>query len=77
MKIYDGGSDEDSQFGVFTGNTLPSPISSTRTQMFISYTNNGNGALGKKLSASFVFGKKVINFNYLWLSVIMYFFFDR
>ena len=76
MKIYDGGSDEDSQFGVFTGNTLPSPISSTRTQMFISYTNNGNGALEKKLSASFIFGKKIINFNFLWL-LVMYFFFDR
>ena len=76
MKIYDGGSDKDSQLGVFTGNTLPSPISSTRTQMFISYTNNGNGALGKKLSASFIFGKKIINFSFLWL-LVMYFFFDR
>ena len=76
MKIYDGGSDKDSQLGVFTGNTLPSPISSTRIQMFISYTNNGNGALGKKLSASFIFGKKIINFSFLWL-LVMYFFFDR
>ena len=76
MKIYDGGSDKDSQLGVFTGNTLPSPISSTGTQIFISYTNNGNGALEKKLSASFIFGKKIINFNFLWL-LVMYFFFDR
>ena len=58
MKIYDGGSDKDSQLGVFTGNTLPSPISSTRTQMFISYTNNEDGASGKGFSATLAFGKK-------------------
>jgi len=32
--------------------------------MFISYTNNGDGALGKGFSASFTFGKKVTNFSF-------------
>ena len=65
MKIYDGGSDKDLQLNAFTGNTCPSKTFSTGNQMFISYTNNGNGALEKKLSASFIFGKKIINFNFL------------
>ena len=64
MKIYDGGSDKYCcQLNVFTGNTLPSTISSYGNQMFISYTNNGDGAPGKGFSASFTFGKKVTNFS--------------
>ena len=63
MKIYDGGSDKDSQMNFFTGNTLPSTITSSGNQMFISYTNNGDGAPGKGFSASLTFGKKVINSN--------------
>ena len=31
--------------------------------MFISYTNNGDGAPGKGFSATFTFGKKVTKFN--------------
>ena len=61
MKIYDGGSGKDPQVNVFTGNILPSTISSSGNQMFISYTNNGDGAPGKGFSASFIFGKKVTN----------------
>ena len=64
MKIYDGGSDKDFLLNAFTGNTLPSTTLSTGNQMFISYTNNGNGAPGKGFSASFTFGKKVTNFNF-------------
>ena len=64
MKIYDGGSDKDSQINVFTGNTLPATITSTSNQMFISYTNNGDGAPGKGFSASFAFGKKVTDFSF-------------
>ena len=62
MKIYDGGSDKDSQINVFTGNTLPSTITSSGNQMFISYTNNGDGAPGKGFSASFTFGMEVKSF---------------
>ena len=63
MKIYNGGSNKDSQLNVFTGNALPSAKNSTQNQIFISYTNNGDGAPGKGFSASFTFGKKVINSN--------------
>ena len=62
MKIYDGGSEKDSQLNVFTGNALPFTTLSTGNQMFISYTNNGNGAFGKGFSATFTFGKKITNF---------------
>ena len=58
MKIYDGGSDKDTQLNVFTGNTLPSTTLSTGNQMFISYTNNEDGASGKGFSATLAFGKK-------------------
>ena len=57
LKIYDGGSDKDSQLNVFTGNTLPSTTFSTGNQMFISYTNNEGEAPGKGFSASLTFGK--------------------
>ena len=62
MKIYDGGCDKDFQLNVFTGNTLPSTTLSTGNQMFLSYTNNEDGAPGKGFFASFTFGKKVTNF---------------
>ena len=64
MKIYDGGSDKDSQLDVLTGNALPPVITSSGNQMFISYTNNGDGAPGKGFSASFIFGKKLTNYNF-------------
>ena len=52
------------QLNVFTGNTLPSTITSSENQMFISYTNNGDGAPGKGFSAAFTFGKKVTDFSF-------------
>ena len=56
------------QLNVFTGNdTLPSKISSTGNQMFIKYTDNGDGAPGKGFSASFTFGKKVTNLSFFQL----------
>ena len=64
MTIYDGGSDKDNQLNAFNGNTLPPTTLSTGNQLFISYTNNGNGAFGKGFSASFEFGKKVANFKF-------------
>ena len=64
MKIYDGGSDKDSLLNGFTGNTLPSVSISNGNQIFISYTNNGDGAPGKGFYASITFGKKVTNFNF-------------
>ena len=69
MKIHDGGSDEDSLLNVFSGNTLPPTTISTQNQMFISYTNNEDGAPGKGFSASFTFGKKVTNYNFFWLEI--------
>ena len=48
----------------FTGNILPSTITSSGNQMFISYTNNGDGAPGKGFSASYTSGKKIINFDF-------------
>ena len=68
MKIYDGGSDKDSQLNIFTGNTLPPSTSSTGNQMFISYTDNGFGALGKGFSASLTFSKKMATYNCCKLS---------
>ena len=65
MKIYNGGSDKDSQLNVLTENALSSAITfSTQNQMFISYTNNGDGAPGKGFSATFTFGKKVKTFSF-------------
>ena len=64
FKIYDGGSDKDSQLDALTGNALPPVISSTGNQMFISYTNNGYGAPAKGFTASFTFCKKVTKFNF-------------
>ena len=67
MKIYDGGSDKHPQLNVFTGNALPSTTLSTGNQMFISYTNNGNGAAGKGFNAFLTIGKLVTNFSFLRL----------
>ena len=64
MKIYDGGSEKDSLLKNLTGNILTSTTLSTSNQMFISYTNVGDGAPGKGFSASFTFGKKVTNFSF-------------
>ena len=52
------------ELNVFTGNTLPSTITSSGNQMFITYTNNGDGAPGKGFSATFTLGKKVTNFSF-------------
>ena len=49
----------DTELNHFTNNNLPPTIiSSTGTQMFITYTNNENGGYGKGFSASFAFGNK-------------------
>ena len=70
MRIYDGGNDLNGYLNLddgdsinlllnsFTLNTLPSTITSSGNQMFISFTNNGGGATGKGFSASLTFGKK-------------------
>ena len=41
MKIYDGGSDKDSQLNVFTGNALP-PSTTFSNQNYGSWMNNIN-----------------------------------
>ena len=51
------------QLNVFTGNALHSAVASTGNQMFISYTDNGFGALGKGFSASLTFSKKMATYN--------------
>ena len=52
--MYDDGSNKLISEIVLNGNE----ISSTRNQIFMSYTYIGNGALGKGFSTSFTFGKK-------------------
>ena len=56
MTIYDGGSDDDNEIDNFNGNDIPPTRTSTKNQIFISFTSNSNG-LGKGFSASFTFGK--------------------
>ena len=79
LGIYNGGSEKNcwynncdidwqlcscnNELNVFTGNTLPIVITSSGNQVFISYTNNEDGAPGKGFSASFTFGEKVTNFS--------------
>ena len=60
VRIHDGGGDKDAI--LFNENNLHPNIKSTANQVFISYTSNSNGDFGKGFSASFSFGKKVINF---------------
>ena len=60
--MYDDGSDKLSSGIDLNGNTT---ILSTRNQIFISYRYNENGAPGKGFSASFTFGMKLTNYNFL------------
>ena len=59
--MYDDGSNKFSSEIVLNGNTR----SSTSNQIFISYRYDGNGAPGKGFSASFTFGMKLTNYNFL------------
>ena len=56
MKIYDGGSDEDTSLFSGTGNSVPSPITSLKSQLFIKFTFDGN-KVGKGFTAKIEFGK--------------------
>ena len=61
--MYDDGSDKKlSSEIVLKGNKT---ILSTRNQIFISYRYDGNEAPGKGFSASFTFGMKLTNYNFL------------
>ena len=54
MKIYDGGSDEDTSLFSGTGNSVPSPITSNKNQMFIMFITDSNGVKG--FTANITFG---------------------
>ena len=60
MKIYDGGSDKDDLLISKTGNSVPTPVTSLRNQMFITFTTNGNG-VGKGFTAKIRFGSIIIH----------------
>ena len=61
--MYDDGSDK--KLSSEKDLTQNKKISSTRNQIFISYRYDGNGAPGKGFSASFTFGMKLTNYNFL------------
>ena len=56
MKIYDDGSDNISSLLIFnkTGNSVPSPITSNKNQMFIMFITDSNGVKG--FTANITFG---------------------
>ena len=58
MKLYDGGSDNDEILSVGTGNYTPSLVTSSRNQMFITFTINGN-VVGKGFTANIAFGNRI------------------
>ena len=68
MKVYDGGSDKDNELDIITRTEDTVWIyflaQGASNQMFISYTNHGDGAPGKGFSATFTFGKKVKTFSF-------------
>ena len=55
MKIYDSGSDEDDLIISVTGNSVPDSVTSSKNQMFITFTTNGNG-VSKGFTASITYG---------------------
>ena len=60
--MYDDGSDNK---WIPEKDLTENPIKSSRNQIFISYRYDGNGAPGKGFSASFTFGMKLTNYNFL------------
>ena len=60
MKIYNGGSDKDESIISLSGNSAPSPVTSLRNQMFITFTADGNG-VGKGFTAKITFGNRTIH----------------
>ena len=56
MNFYDGGSDKDDIFLAETGNSIPSQVTSTRNQMFITFITDGG--VGKGFTANITFSKK-------------------
>ena len=55
--MYDGGSDKDDLLISETGNSIPSPVTSIKNQIFITFTN-GNG---KGFTAKFIFGSIILH----------------
>ena len=53
--MYDGGSDKDELLSSKTGNSVLSPVTSMRNQIFIKFLSNGNG-VGKGFTAKISFG---------------------
>ena len=58
LKIYNGGGEKDDLLTYVTGNLVPSPVSSIKNQMFISFTTNGIG-VGKGFTTKIAFGNLI------------------
>ena len=68
MKIYDGGSNKDdlifnSDQLSLTGNSVPSLVTSTGSQIFMIFNTNGKG-VGKGFTAKISFGIESLNHNF-------------
>ena len=74
MKVYDGGSDNDILLNGLTGNNLPTTISSSGNQMFISFNRTGNEVV-KGFLISFTFGKAIERFSMKYFQNGMFFLF--
>ena len=63
MKLYDGGSAKDDILIATTGNPTPYQVTSSRNQIFITFTtNNGNG-VGKGFTAKIKFGNIITTYR--------------
>ena len=60
LKIYDGGSKEDARLSSLTGNPASPQISSSGSQLFVTFNSNGN-VMGKGFSASIILGINIAN----------------
>ena len=62
MKLYDGGSAKDGILIDTTGNPTPSQVTSSRNQMFITFTTDGNG-VGKGFTTKIIFGNIITTYR--------------
>ena len=72
MNIYNGGSEKDELMISLAGNSVPSSVTSISSQMFITFTTDGNG-IGKGFIATITFGNTsrtdhtiIIYFSYIY-----------
>ena len=60
LKMYDGGSEKDELLNSLTGNSAPSPVTSLRNQIFITFTSDGN-EVDKGFTARITFCNRTIH----------------